>query len=120
MQLSPVFRIPWGTVISVPSPSPTTTAGTSELGCITQRPGLIKKLGFKLWAHLAASQLHILCKLLVLSTGHPKPWQTPESPVLKSKESRKALVMKWGVKIKFKSCAHSGTKWFKLSDKHLS
>ncbi|CAI9153482.1 unnamed protein product [Rangifer tarandus platyrhynchus] len=27
--------------------------------------------------------------------GRPKPWQPPDSPVLKSKESRKALVVKW-------------------------
>lgn len=73
--LSPVFRIPWGTIISVPSPSSTTTAGTSRLGCIIQRPGLIKRPGVKLWSHLPASQLHTLCEPLVSSTGCPKPWQ---------------------------------------------
>lgn len=92
--LSPVSRIPWGAIISAPSPSPPTTAGTSGLGCITQTPGLVKRLGVQLWAHLPASRLHTLCELLVSSTGRPRPWKPPDSPVLKSKESREALVVK--------------------------
>ena len=99
MQLFPLFSEFLGELsyLSLPHPLPPLQA-PPNLDVSPSPPGLIKRLEFKLWPHLPASPLHTLYKLLVSSTGCPKPWQPPDSHVLKSKQSRKALVIKWGWK----------------------